>query len=330
MPLVQRQWDSITPFRSQISHRATLSLRETSNSGVSSLGLESYPLFMIQQEVCATLLTLHLLESRPLPETVLIYLAQRMKTLSNMLTGGASTSAATNGSALDAGKFKGKGFQRPRKTVVRETKQKAQAVLDVISRTVGTARRVFASDTSTPSLMKLALQFFKMPADVPAAFPSELQLSTQILLATLPSSSHFLLLPQSICSFTPYIDGASISADTLQPHLQDKLDSWFKKSAKDALIKLSDWFSDISTVRDVWDVRAHLLSWLDTAEGLNPLERRELRLAIDSTCAHQATTVWKRSLGQAQESFQRSLTSASTALEEGSTEHPYGMLRPYA
>lgn len=38
MPLVQRQWDTISPFRSQIAHRATLFLREhTASSTVRRL-----------------------------------------------------------------------------------------------------------------------------------------------------------------------------------------------------------------------------------------------------------------------------------------------------
>lgn len=37
IPLVQRQWDLVSQFRSQITHKATLSLRESSaSSGVSS------------------------------------------------------------------------------------------------------------------------------------------------------------------------------------------------------------------------------------------------------------------------------------------------------
>ncbi|KAI0734996.1 hypothetical protein C8Q76DRAFT_710587 [Earliella scabrosa] len=305
MPLVQRQWDTITPFRSQISHRATLSLREPDSS---------------PGEVCATLLTLHLLESRPLPETLSIYLAQRTKTLSGMLNRTASTSA--NGDA----KPNGKGPHRPRKVAVRETKQKVEAVLDAIARTVHTARCMFAdSESSSPPLMKLALQFFQAPSDDPGALPTELQLSTQILLTTLPSSSHFLLLPQSIRTYKPYIDGAAVMTPTLQPHLRDKLESWFKRAVQDARSAVADWFAGLDSVREVWDVRTSLLSWLKGADGLESPERHEIESIIDSACQNQATSVWRGALDALVSSFRDAIDSATQALEQAGNENPYDM-----
>ncbi|KAI0719966.1 hypothetical protein C8T65DRAFT_634464 [Cerioporus squamosus] len=302
MPLVQRQWDSIVPFRSQISHRATLSLREAT----SSRGFE----------VCATLLTFHLLESRPLPETLVIYLAQRTKTLSSMLTRNASTS--TNGDA----KPNGKGPHRPRKVAVRETKQKTEAVLDAISRTVSTARTMFA-DGSSPSLMKSALQFFQAPTDNPGSLPTELQLTTQILLASLPSSSHFALLPQSIRTYKPYIDGAAITTPALLPQLRDKLESWFMKAVQDSKGAIADWFADLSSVREVWEVRTSLLAWLDATEGLESSERSELESVINNACQHQAASVWNRALDELDSSFRTAVASAMKAVESEADVHPY-------
>ncbi|RDX51056.1 hypothetical protein OH76DRAFT_1507349 [Lentinus brumalis] len=301
VPLVQRQWDTITPFRSQISHRATLSLREATSS---------------PGEVCATLLTLHLLESRPLPETLVIYLAQRTKTLSSILTRSASTS--TNGDA----KPNGKGPHRPRKVAVRETKQKAESVLDAISRTVSTARTVFA-DGSIPSLMKLALQFFQAPTDSPESLPPELQLTTQKLLTSLPSSSHFALLPQGIRTYKPYIDGAAVTTPTLLPQLRDKLESWFKRAVQDAKGAITDWFADLVSVREVWEVRASLLAWLDATEGLETPERSELESAINKACQHQATCIWNRALDDMDSSFRTAVASATKAVESEADAHPY-------
>ena len=244
-----------------------------------------------------------------------------MKTLSNMLTGNASTSSHTNGSA----KLNDKASHRPRKAIVRDTKQRAGAVLDAIARTLSTARRIFANDDAVaPSLMKTALQFFKTPTDSPASLPPELQLSTKILLTTLPSSGHFLLLPPSIRTYTPYIDGSAVTTTVLQPHLQDKLESWFKKATSDAQSALADWFSDLTAVRDVWEIRTHLLTWLKTADGLKSSEQHDFESIINSASQHQATVVWKAALDRIQTSFQTSLTSATAALET-SNDHPYGM-----
>ncbi|OBZ79452.1 hypothetical protein A0H81_01207 [Grifola frondosa] len=100
MPLIQRQWDSVSQFRAQIAHKATLSLREPASS---------------PSEVCAILLTLHLLESRPLPETLSIFLSQRSKVLSTLLA--YTDDHIANGHTSSASKPNGKPSHKPRKTV---------------------------------------------------------------------------------------------------------------------------------------------------------------------------------------------------------------------
>ncbi|KAI0778364.1 hypothetical protein BD413DRAFT_465008 [Trametes elegans] len=304
LPLVQRQWDTITPFRSQIAHRATLFLREADTT---------------PGEVCATLLTLHLLESRPLAETLSIYLAQRTKTLSNVLVRNASSSA--NGQTAEP-KANGKAPHRPRKVVVRETKQKAEAALNVVAHTLGAARQIFADSPSGElSTMKQALHFFQTPSDDPAHLPSELQLSTHLLLSSLPSSSHLLLLPQPIRTYKPYVDSASLSAPNLQHYLQTKLRSWFEKAIADLNEALADWFTPLDSVRDVWDVRSALLLWLKDAEGLDRLERQELESAIDTASLKQATAVWKSALDHLESSFRESVTTAANELTTNPREH---------
>ncbi|KAI0673317.1 hypothetical protein C8Q78DRAFT_1067674 [Trametes maxima] len=304
LPLVQRQWDTITPFRSQISHRATLFLREPSS---------------MPGEVCATLLTLHLLESRPIPETLSIYLAQRTKTLSALLARSASASnTRVAGTEVD-----GRSLHRPRKALVREAKQSAEAALGTISQTVITARRIFADSASgEPSTMKRALQFFQSPLDVTNHLPPELQLSTQILLSTLPSSNHFLLLPQNIRAYKPYVDNASLTSPHLQDLLRDKLHGWLNRAIHDLNGALVDWFTHLGYVRDVWDVRSALLQQLKDMGGLEPFERQELESVIDAASLKQATSVWKAALGRLQSSFREAILFATTALTEQASAHP--------
>ncbi|CDO72958.1 hypothetical protein BN946_scf185007.g12 [Trametes cinnabarina] len=305
LPLVQRQWDTITPFRSQISHKATLYLRETTST---------------PGEVCATLLTLHLLESRPLPETLSIYLAQRTKTLSTLLTRTASTSA--NGNASDT-KMNVKPLHRPRKVVVKETKQRVEAVLDLIARTVGSARLIFASTSPDhPTIMQQALAFFQAPTDQPENLSPELQLSTQILLTSLPSASQLLLLPPAIRSYKPYIDGAPLASSDFHSQVQQKLDSWFKKAIYELREALVDWLTPLESVRDVWDVRRTLLQWLGNAEGLLPSEREALEAIIDGAALQQAATVWKAALVRLETSFSEAVAAAVKALTEDTDAQP--------
>ncbi|KAH9858012.1 hypothetical protein C2E23DRAFT_864999 [Lenzites betulinus] len=305
LPLVQRQWDTITPFRSQISHKATLFLREVSSTP--------------GQEVCATLLTLHLLESRPIPETLSIYLAQRTRTLSSLLNRNAS--ASSNGTATDS-RVNGKSPHRPRKVVVREAKHNAEHVLEAISRTVCTARLMFAEVPSGGlPMMKEALRFLQTPTDIAEELPPELQLSTQILLSSLPSSSHLLLLPQNIRSYKPYVDNTSLADPSLQTQLREKLRTWFRKALQELRDALADWFAPLDSVREVWDVRAELLQWLKGADGLDTSERQELETAIDAASLTQATSVWKAALSRLESSFCNAIATATTALTEGTGKY---------
>ncbi|OJT10057.1 Conserved oligomeric Golgi complex subunit 1 [Trametes pubescens] len=299
LPLVQRQWDTIAPFRPQISHRATLFLREQNST---------------PGEVCATLLTLHLLDARPIPDMLSIYLAQRTKTLSGLLTRNASTSA--NGNATDS-KPNGKTPYRPRKVVVKEAKHNAETVLEAVSRTVGTARLMFADAPSgDSSLMKAALHLFQVPTDSLAQLPSELQLSTQLLLSSLPSSSHLLLLPQNVRAYKPYVDNTTLLSSSLQTQLRDKLQAWFKRALQELRDALADWFSPLESIQEVWSVRSALLQWLKGVEGLDPSEQQELESVINAASLTQATAVWKTALGRLEASFRDSIAAATTALTE--------------
>lgn len=246
--------------------------------------------------------------------------------LSGLLARNASTSG--NGFATDA-KPTGKATHRPRKVVLRETKQKSEALLDAISRTVSTARAMFADDGSATScLMKQALQFFQAPSEDPGSLPQELRLTTQTLLTTLPSSNHLLLLPQSVRTYKPYVDGASVMAPTLQSQLREKLEGWFNKMIEDVRGAFADWFASLETVKEVWDVRDSLLTWLKGTQGLNSSERRGVESIINTASQTQATSVWKGTLEVLETSFQDAVVSATKALEQKLTDHFYGASQP--
>lgn len=276
----------------------------------------------VWQEVCATLLTLHLLDARPIPDMLSIYLAQRTKTLSGLLTRNASTSA--NGNATDS-KPNGKTPHRPRKVVVKEAKRNAETVLEAVSRTVGTARLMFADAPSgDSSLMKAALHFFQVPTDSLAQLPPELQLSTQLLLSSLPSSSHLLLLPQNVRAYKPYVDNTALLSSSLQTQLRDKLRAWFNRALQELHDALADWFSPLESIQEVWSVRSALLQWLNSAEGLDQSERQELESVINTASLTQATAVWKTALGRLEASFRDAIAAATTALAEATDEHILG------
>ncbi|KAF8203821.1 hypothetical protein BJ912DRAFT_1018517 [Pholiota molesta] len=153
-PLVQRQWDVVSQFRPQIIHKSTLSLRESSASS---------------EETCATLVTLHLLDSRPLNETLATLLSQRSKTLQSILA-----------------------WNSTKPVPVREVTQTMKRALSAIAQTVITARTVFNDEHAKASLI---VGFFDQCKKT-----NDLYLTTQSLLTHLTSSANFQLLPANLRS----------------------------------------------------------------------------------------------------------------------------------
>ncbi|KAJ6575299.1 hypothetical protein B0H19DRAFT_933515 [Mycena capillaripes] len=305
-PLAQRQWEAVSQFRSQIIHKATLSLREYPTSA---------------EDACAALLTLHLLDSRPLTETLSVFLSQRSKTLLAMLSRehpshsplSPSFSRRANGHIPE----KRPAPQTARKTSVREVKEATQAALDAMVKTLTTSRSIFEQGESKQSMIGAVLEYIQ--SDSPGPDPSlkylssELQLTTQALLATLPSSTHFLLLPPSLRSYKPYVDLSSSSSLIEQAHFSRVLDEWFQTSNRSLKLAASKWFSDLYTVAEVWTLRASIRQWID-ASGLKPGETATLKSIFDDAAQQRVLNIWKLALSDAEDAFQVQLAAATASL----------------
>ncbi|KAF8216035.1 hypothetical protein K438DRAFT_1799963 [Mycena galopus ATCC 62051] len=310
-PLAQRQWDTVSQFRSQIIHKATLSLREYTSS---------------VEDACAALLTLHLLDSRPLTETLTVFLFQRSKTLLAMLSRTTESSPISPLSAsipprLANGHVSEK---RPtRKTSVREVKEATQAALDAIVKTLTTSRSIFEEATAKQSMIRGVLEYMQSdstnpdpnPNPNPKSLPSELQLTTQSLLATLPSSTHFLLLPPAIRSYKPYVDLSSSSSLIEQAYFRRVLDEWFQTSNENLRGAAFKWFSDLHTVAEVWTLRSSIRRWID-ASSLKPGENTTLKSIFQDAAQQRVLNIWKLALSHAEDAFQLQLAAATASLRE--------------
>ncbi|KZT75023.1 hypothetical protein DAEQUDRAFT_17744 [Daedalea quercina L-15889] len=303
VPLVQRQWDTVSQFRSQITHRATLSLRESHAS---------------PGEICATLLTLHILESRPLVETLSIFLTQRSKTLVAALS---SSQALANGHVKTASGEHGKPSNRVRKAILREVKRSLQAALDSVSHTLHTAREVFGDASPREvGMMQQALQYIQ-EEKAPDSLPAELRVTTQTLLSSLPSSAHFSLLPSTIRSYKPYIGAASTSPSVAQDFLQQKLGDWFSHSLEAVRTAASKWFSSLESVKEVWEIRTSSFTSASMLYGLEPHEKTRVRAALDSLCQQQTVSVWRNALDATETSLRGRLASALHSLRGNSNDN---------
>ena len=229
-----------------------------------------------------------------------------------------------NGDAGPSDTAQRKRPARLRKAIVRNVQSKLEAVLEVISSTIGVARHLFLGLSDRDPLLADVLNFIQADS-VPATneLPSELKLTTPTLLSTLPSSGHFTQLPPNIKAYRPYIDNgvtSSLSGDTLR----SKLQGWFTKAIEDVKAALGKWLSDLHTVTEIWTFRTAILQWLDSSDGLVTNEKTSLVAILDAACLQQASTVWKVTLDSATKEFRDLLTRALSDLKNGTPDSTLG------
>lgn len=286
--MVQRQWDVVSPFRSQIIHKATLSLREVASSA---------------EDVCATLVTLHLLDSRPVNETLSTLLQQRSHTLKTVLSWPPDPKpedkvpkSVINGATHSIS--------------VREVTQLMKNTLNVISHTICTARRLFDRKGEDRSLIFVVLFSTQSePENFPSNLPTELQLSTQTLLSQLTSSVNFQLLPYDVRSYKPYINLESSSASLTQSIYSSKLQEWFTSSCGRWQSSASQWLSCLATVKDVWTVKTSFKRFLSTS-GLDEQEKFQISSNADGAFHKRILEIWQRAIDEAQNLFKTRLSSS--------------------
>ncbi|KAF8922040.1 hypothetical protein CPB85DRAFT_18175 [Mucidula mucida] len=284
-PLIGRQWEAVSQFRSQIVHKATLALRESSASST---------------DVCATALTLHLLDSRPLTETLTVFLTQRTRSLSILLSYGLE--------------------QADSKPTARQIKDITQAALDNIASTVRTSRDVFENSSSSSSIAESVLGYIQSDSTVQssayASLPTELQLTTESLLMTLPSSTHFMLLPPHLKFYKPAVDVNSPKSRVAPADLRREGMAWLEKATTSIKVSLDRWFLDLSTVKDVWTTRHSLRKWILSFNAFQEQETRSLIDIIDAACRKRISAIWKLILSQAETSFRESILHAVSSFNE--------------
>ena len=262
---------------------------------------------------------MHLLESRPLTDVLSVFLAQRARSLLAALS--QSPKSAPNGSSLN-----GSVHPKSKKVVVREVREGLEGVFESITSTVGVARDVFRDRGSEdPSLMFRVLLFIQ--SDVPdrdSSLPSDLQMSTQHLLSTLPSASHFVLLPTTIRSYRPFVDLASATSSVSPAQLGLQLSEWFSKAVAELRSVAKGWFAELRTLNEVWAVRSWFSDWLRGKE-LEDEERRGLAEVIDDVAHGQAVKILRTALGDLQDDFHDELQNTLSHLRDSTSEALVGM-----
>ncbi|KII94092.1 hypothetical protein PLICRDRAFT_415757 [Plicaturopsis crispa FD-325 SS-3] len=315
-PLIQRQWEAVSQFRSQVIHKATASLREYNSSA---------------ENTCAILLTLHLLDSKPLMETFSTLLVQRTKTLQTLLSKSLPTSEAIPSISIGNGHPLGKVTQtdttRSRKIRVREVRQATQAVLEAISNTLRTARLIFQRGAGVRrSLIEHALEYMQAESansgESPEALPAELALSTQALLASLPSSTYFLMLPAAIRTYKPYVDLSSSSSSVAQGPVASRIQEWTHKATTELRASVDRWLTCIQGAKEVWRIRSWTRKWLHSAPGLDGAEKLQFTSVLDDAFQRRVVDIWKLALTNAQNTFKEHLLSKASSFTSAPSSAP--------
>lgn len=269
------------------------------------------------QEVCAILLTLHLLESRPLPETLATLLAQRTRSLTTALS--RPRDRNLNGSAPEASTSAHDSTgTKSRKVVIRAVRQKLKAVLDILVKTMETSRTNFLRRAQQDGLPLMAdvLRYVQGEEDTAEkSLPSEVRLSSQSLLSSLPSSNHFLLLPASVKLYRPYVDDSSLKT-TDGKTFGHRLEEWFQKALQSLKTAMESWFSELHSIRDLWQICGWCKTWIRSTKSLDAREVNEFNKIMDAVCKQQATKIWRSVLTSTHRTFQDRLESTLHTLSK--------------
>lgn len=243
-----------------------------------------------------------------------VFLTQRARSFQATLS--RSPKSVPNGSSLNGG-----APPKSKKAAVREVREGLEVVLEAIASTVGGARDVFYNrGDEDPSLMSRVLSFIQLDVTpLETSLPPDLQMSTHHLLSTLPSASHFLLLPSSIRSYKPFVDSASATSSLSSVQLAGRLGEWFSKAVVELRSVAKGWFSELRTLKEVWAVRSWFGDWLG-AKKLEDEERRGLAEVVDDVAHGQAVEILRTALRNLQHDFRDELENALSLLRDGSSD----------
>ncbi|CAK5280282.1 unnamed protein product [Mycena citricolor] len=262
-------------------------------------------------DICAAVLSLHLLDSRPLSEALSLFLSQRSKTLQGFL----SRKAEGTATSPSVGKSNGHVPEKvASKSSLKEVKEITQAAVVAVVDTIRICRAVF-QDSASKSMVAAVLEYIHSDSTQPdnKALSSELMLTTESLLVALPSSTQFLLLPPALRSYKPHVNLSSSSSMIDPVYFTQTLDSWFQSSNGSLEVAVSKWFSELHLASDVWSLRLSIWRWI-TIAGLADTESEALKSMFDRTARQRVLDIWAKALGDAQTAFKTQLEAATASI----------------
>lgn len=259
-------------------------------------------------------MTLHLLDSRPLTETLSTLLSQRTKTLQSILswTSGEVPNKKPHSTNWPSGPGTGS-------LPVREVTQTIKKAFTAISQTVVNARIIFQGEASKPLISKVLRTMQEDKSDTQSTLcqlPDGLRVTTQSLLTQLTSSANFQLLPANLRSYKPYVDLDSSSTQLPPAEISRQLQEWFFTSCdcwKDSSVH---WLRRLQTLKEVWTLRNSVRRCI-ASSGLDTGEIHSLSSQMDALYRERIVEIWQNVLSEAETKFTQSLSDILSSSKQG-------------
>lgn len=263
------------------------------------------------------MLSLHLLDSLPLTETLATFLSQRRKTLSTLFAQNLDTASLphTTSPKPNARHTVEPGSSK-QTDIIHKLRDALLEVLEMIWGSLRVAREVFGSTPEgDPSLIQRSL------ADI---YSDESTLTTVSLLSTLPSSTHLLTLPPSILSYKPYIDLTSSAVQIDPSMLNSKLSEWFDKAMNNLESHVRTRMAGVRSIHELWNLRRKLLEKLEESKGLKAIEKRKLQDVLDAGIRNRIVEVAQRALHDIEDHLTEHVKKARQDVSEGNKSSQTG------
>jgi hypothetical protein len=301
MPLLKKQWEVLLPFRSQILHRATASLRSRRNLDPKTLS--------------ETLLAIMLLDNLPLNDILDLFLSQRTKAFNDTIAHETEDSRSSShlSTGTESRRRRASSVSKPTHLKTDVSKMLEDAVVALLE-TVSLSKAVFerkprlneseslieemarliqVDDTvsvtpqisttpHTPHRRASRLVTMALPRSVSSNSTKGPPISSTRVLQALPSSQILLHhLPQSISGFTPFITPSG------PPLVNDKLQAWQSKTISLLQDAIPAGLAALTSVADVWAVRQTLRNRLESGAFED-----KIREALEGQWAARIKDIW--------------------------------------
>jgi conserved oligomeric Golgi complex subunit 1 len=254
-------------------------------------------------------ISLFLLDTMPLSDTLGVLLSQRTKSVQAFFSSGKQSGNSTKGQNLsEANGLDSLNSKRGRRKVLREVKRSLCEAIDLLVGTMHTIQLIYSPEGSKPSSIESLL--IEIQTDGQDSI-----VSTSKVLGKLPSASLLdLYLPPSIKSYVPYIDTTGTLTRLTGATVSLKLEKWFESNLNTLSGTIEHWVDSISNARDVEDVRSAALA-VPSLQQLSNNERSTMTTCVESACSRRIVEIWRLAFQSLREEFATSLSKSLELIE---------------